>query len=320
MRKQVLVYRELPPDQLRRIANEHEVVVANPRSPEQEQAFMEALPQAQGMIGSGYPITEALLGRAQRLEVISAISVGVDNYPLHALKQRGIILCHTPGVLTETVADLMFAMILCSSRRVCELARHVEQGLWKRSIGDDLFGWDVHGKTLGILGYGRIGQALARRAALGFGMPVLYYARRPDPSAELQGRARAASLEQVLQESDFVAVVLPLTEQTRGLIGASELAMMKPGSILVNGARGPIVQEAALIDALDRGPLRAVALDVFEVEPLPLDSPLRNHPKALTLPHAGSATHETRQAMAEMATSNLLLALEGKQPLAVYAS
>src|SRR5690606_5941259 len=244
--------------------------------------------------------------------------VGVDKFDLDALRQRDIVLCHTPGVLTETVADLIFAMVLGTSRRILELGRYVQQRRWKRSIDESQYGWDVHGKTLGILGYGRIGRALAQRAALGFNMPVLYHTRTPAPSGLPEGKARAASLNDVLEQSDFVVVVLPLTEQTQGMIGPEEFARMKPGAIFINGGRGPVVQEEALLDALDRGNLRAAGLDVFEVEPLPADSPLIDHPKVLALPHVGSATHETREAMSRMATSNLLLALQGQPPLAVY--
>ncbi|MEB2398713.1 MAG: D-glycerate dehydrogenase [Alcaligenaceae bacterium] len=317
-RKKVLVYRQLPPEQLERIRREHEVVEANPRLPEQRRAFFDALPEAQGMIGSSYPVDAAMLAQAPRLEVISSISVGVDKFELDALARRGIVLCHTPGVLTETVADLLFALILGTSRRLVELACHVRDGRWTESVGDDLFGWDVHGKTLGIVGYGRIGHALARRAALGFGMPVLYHTRRPVDSGLPEGAARAAALDELLARSDFVALVLPLTPQTQGLIGPREFALMKPGAILVNGARGPIVQEEALLRALDGGRLRAAGLDVFDVEPLPPDSPLRTHPKVLPLPHVGSATHETRLAMSVLAVDNLLAALGGGRPPAVY--
>lgn len=317
-RKQVLAYRQLPPGQLARIRQEHDVLIANPRIPEQRSAFFDALPNVQGMIGSSYPIDEGVLAMAPRLEVVSSISVGVDKFDVHALYRRGIILCHTPGVLTETVADLLFSMVLATSRRVAELARYVQDGRWDRSVGDDLYGWDVHGKTLGILGYGRIGQALAQRAAMGFNMPVLYHSRTPGPSGLPEGRARSATLRELLMQSDFIVVVLPLTDQTRGMIGRQEFAAMKRGAILINGARGPIVQEAALLNALDSGQLRAAGLDVFDTEPLPLDSRLRDHPKVLALPHIGSATHETRDAMCEMATTNLLLALQGKPPLAAY--
>jgi phosphogluconate 2-dehydrogenase len=318
-RKSVLVFRELPPDQLARIAAEHAVIVANPRKPEQVAAFEAALPDAHGLIGSSYAITPALLDRAPRLEAISSISVGVDNYPVAALRERGILLCHTPGVLTETTADTVFAMVMAASRRIVELSNHVREGRWSRNIGEDLFGWDVHGKTLGILGFGRIGQAVARRAALGFGMPVLYHNPLPVEVPELGGRASHVPLAQLLARADIVAATLPLTEETRGLMGAGEFAAMKPGAIFVNGGRGATVQEAALLHALDSGHLRAAALDVFAVEPLPQESPLRRHPRVTPLPHIGSATHETRHAMARLATTNLLQALAGQRPQALYA-
>ena len=320
--KKVLVFRELPPDQLARLRSQHEVTVANPRVPEQAVAFHAALADAEGMIGSSYPMDAALLARAPRLKVISSVSVGVDNYDLKALAARAVMLCHTPGVLTETTADTVFALIMASSRRLVELANLVREGHWTRNIGEDLFGWDVHGKTLGILGFGRIGQALARRAALGFGMPVLYHNLQAVNVAKdlptLLGKVSAASLDEVLQRSDIVAVVLPLSPETRGLIGAREFGLMKPGTIFINGARGAIVQEDALLQALDHGTLRAAGLDVFATEPLPLDSPLRTHPKVTALPHIGSATLETRHAMAELATTNLLYALKGQRPPAVF--
>lgn len=324
MKKNVLVFRELPPDQLARLTAQHEVTVANPRLPEQASAFRAALANADGIIGSSYAIDAALLSISPRLMVISSISVGVDNYDLQALAARGIMLCHTPGVLTETTADTIFSLIMASSRRLVELATLVREGRWQRNIGEDLFGWDVHGKTLGILGFGRIGQALARRAALGFGMPVLYHNRRDVDLAselpELLGKATYTPLDELLQRADIVAVVLPLSSETRGLMGAREFSLMKPGAIFVNGARGAIVQEAALLQALDSGKLRAAGLDVFAIEPLPLDSPLRTHPKVTALPHIGSATIETRHAMAVLATSNLLQALAGERPTATVDS
>lgn len=317
-RKQVLVFRELPSDQLARLRQAHDVTVANPRVSAQMSAFDAALRNAQGLIGSSYPVDAPLLARAPRLEAISSVSAGVDNYDLAALRARGIVLCHTPGVLTETTADTIFALVMASSRRLVELANLVREGRWTRNIGEDLFGWDVHGKTLGILGFGRIGQALARRAALGFAMPVLYHSRRPVDVPGLAGRAKHVPLDMLLGQADIVAVTLPLTEATRGLMGEREFALMKPGAVFVNGARGAIVQERALLDALDRGRLRAAGLDVFATEPLPADSRLRTHPKVTCLPHIGSATHETRHAMAELATTNLLKALAGEAPIAVY--
>jgi gluconate 2-dehydrogenase len=318
VRCNVVVFRELPDDQLARITALHDVVVANPRKPEQKAAFEAALPRAHGLVGSSYAITPALLDTAPQLQVISSISVGVDNYPIAALRERGILLCHTPGVLTETTADTVFALLMATSRRLVELATHVREGRWDRNIGEDLFGWDVHGKTLGILGFGRIGQAVARRAALGFGMPVRYHNPRPVDVPELAGRAVHTPLDELLATCDIVAATLPLTDATRGLMGPREFASMKPGAIFVNGGRGATVQEAALLAALDSGHLRAAGLDVFAVEPLPLDSPLRSHPRVTALPHIGSATHETRYAMARLATTNLLQALAGERPQATY--
>ena len=317
-RQSVLVFRELPPDQLARITAVHEVTLANPRRPEQLAAFEAALPEAQGMIGSSYRITEALLAQAPQLRVLSSISAGVDNYPLAALAQRGILLCHTPGVLTETTADTVFALVMATSRRIVELANHVRDGHWSRNIGEDRFGWDVHGKTLGILGFGRIGQAVARRAALGFDMPVLYHARHAADVPTLAGRAVHTPLDALLERADIVVATLPLTAQTRGLMGPREFGRMKPGAIFINGGRGATVQEDALLQALDEGRLRAAGLDVFATEPLPLDSPLRRHPRVTALPHIGSATHETRHAMAALAVTNLLQALAGERPPAPY--
>ena len=321
-RKNILVFRELPDDQLARLQAAHDVTVANPRLDAQRAAFDAALPLAQGLIGSSFPVDEALLARAPRLEVVSSVSVGVDNYALAALHARGILLCHTPGVLDETVADTVFALLMATSRRVVELSNLVRDGAWTRNIGEDLFGFDVHGKTLGLLGFGRIGQAIARRAALGFGMPVLYHARRPvdlaSQAPELQGRAVPAPLAELLASADFVVAMLPLSDSTRGMIDARCFAAMKPGAIFINGGRGATVQEDALLKALDQGTLRAAGLDVFATEPLPAASPLRTHPRVTPLPHIGSATHETRHAMAALATTNLLQALAGQRPAAVF--
>ena len=317
-RKNVVVFRALPEDLLARIAAQHEVVVADPRRVEEVPYFREALRAAHGLIGSSVKLGAADLAEATSLEVISSISVGVDNYDLAYLKRCGVTLCHTPGVLTETTADTLFGLVMLASRRFVELSNHVREGRWTRNIGEELFGWDVHGKTLGILGFGRIGQALARRAAFGFGMPVAYYDPFDVKVPDLAGHVRHLPFDDVLAQADIVALTLPLSEATHGLIGGREFGLMKPGAIFVNGSRGAIVQESALLAALDSGGLRAAALDVFAVEPLPLDSPLRTHPKVTPLPHVGSATHETRRRMAELATDNLLQALAGSRPACAY--
>jgi len=284
-RKHVVVFRKIPDDLLGRIAERHDVVVADPRRTDELPRFRDALRDACGLIGSSYRLGALELAEAGSLRVISSISVGVDNYDLSFLKQRGITLCHTPGVLTETTADTVFALIIAASRRLVELSSHVREGRWTRNIGDDLFGWDVHGKTLGVLGFGRV---------------------------------QHASFDEVLARADIVALTLPLSDETRGLMDAQAFSTMKPGAIFVNGSRGAIVREDALLAALDSGHLRAAGLDVFAVEPLPPDSPLRNHPKVTPLPHIGSATHETRRAMAELATENLLRVLDGAAPVSAF--
>jgi len=239
--------------------------------------------------------------------------VGYDNYDLAYLDERGILLTNTPDVLTETTADLGFALLLGTARRVAELDAWVKAGNWQGPIGPALFGTDVHGKTLGIVGLGKIGAAVARRGRFGFGMEVIYHGNGRKPELEAELGARHLGLDELLAEADFVCVVVPLSERTRHLIGHRELALMKPSAILVNIARGPVVDEAALIEALQQRHIRAAGLDVYEKEPL-ASSPLFELDNALTLPHIGSATDETRRAMAERAIDNLERALLGERP------
>jgi phosphogluconate 2-dehydrogenase len=217
-------------------------------------------------------------------------------------------------VLTETTADTGFALILAAARRVVELANMVRSGQWSRNIGPTHFGTDVHGKTLGIIGMGRIGEALAQRGHFGFGMPVIYYSQSGKPAVEARFDAQYRSLEDLLQQADFICLTLPLTAQTEGLIGAEQFALMRPESIFINISRGKVVDEAAMIEALRHQRIRAAGLDVFEREPLNHDSPLLQLNNVVATPHMGSATHETREAMARCAVENLLAALKGEKP------
>ncbi|SER67997.1 phosphogluconate 2-dehydrogenase [Vreelandella subterranea] len=275
------------------------------------------LADAHGIIGSGLAITPELLEAAPKLEVISTISVGYDNIPVDELTERGIMLCNTPDVLTETTADTGFTLIMATARRVVELAEWVKAGQWQASIGPALFGSDVHGKTLGMVGFGRIGQAVARRGALGFGMPVLYSNASPKPALEHEFGAQRRELTELLAEADFVCVTVPLNAETEHLIGAKEFAQMKPTGIFINIARGKVVDEAALIHALENGVIQAAGLDVFEQEPLAASSPLPKMSNVVALPHIGSATHETRDAMAQRAVDNIRLALQGERPISL---
>ncbi|KAB0641499.1 bifunctional glyoxylate/hydroxypyruvate reductase B [Burkholderia stagnalis] len=306
MKPRIVAYKPLPDDVLAYLREHAEVVQADGAA-----ALADALAQADGAIGASLKITPAMLDGAPRLRAWSTISVGYDNFDVADLTRRGIVLAHTPDVLTESTADTVFSLILASARRVVELAEWVKAGRWQRSIGPDLYGTDVQGKTIGIVGLGRIGAAVARRAALGFRMRVLYTNRSAQPDAEAQFGAQRVALDQLLAEADFVCLQVPLAPETRHLIGAAELAKMKRGAILINASRGPVVDEAALIDALRVGTIRGAGLDVFEQEPLAADSPLLRMSNVVALPHIGSATHETRHAMARCAAENLVGALAG---------
>lgn len=273
-----------------------------------------ALPQAQGLLGASLKLDAQWLDLAPRLEAIASVSVGIDNYDLDYLTARHILLTNTPDVLTETTADTGFALILASARRVVELAIRVRNGQWQKNIGPEHFGTDVHGKTLGIIGMGRIGEALAQRGHFGFGMPVIYHSHSPKPAVEARFGARYRSLKALLQEADFICLTLPLTAETQGLIGAEQFALMRTDSIFINISRGKVVDEAALIHALQQGQIRGAGLDVFEREPLDPASPLLTLDNVVATPHIGSATIETREAMAGCAVDNLLAALDGQRP------
>jgi glyoxylate reductase len=257
-------------------------------------------------------IDAALLAACPRLRAVSSYSVGLDHVDLEAATARRIPVGHTPGVLTETTADLAFALLLAAARRVVEGDRLVRGGHWRpeRSWAPDLLlGRDVHGATLGILGLGAIGRALAVRAR-GFGMRILAFTRGP---RGLEGVERVEALDELLAASDFVSVHLPLTAETRGLLGAREIARMKPGAVLVNTARGGIVDEVALAAALREGRLHAAGLDVFAHEPLSATSPLLGLDNVVLLPHVGSASVATRARMADLAVENLRAGLAGQR-------
>ncbi|WP_413727996.1 NAD(P)-dependent oxidoreductase [Sodalis sp. RH19] len=311
MKPNVVLYKTIPADQLARLQAAFNLTRFDSITDANRQEVIASLRHAQGLIGASHPIGNELLDAAPGLRAISTISVGYDQFSVPELTRRGITLMHTPGVLTETTADTIFTLILTSARRAVELAELVKRGEWRRSIGEEYYGTDVNGKTIGILGMGRIGYAVAKRAHLGFGMPVMYYNDKVNEQAESLLHARRATLDQVLAEADFVCVVLPLLPETEKLIGYAEISKMKPGAILINGSRGKIINEPELIRALQDGVIRGAGLDVFEQEPLPATSPLLALPNVVALPHIGSATHETRHAMVACAVDNLIAALAG---------
>jgi glyoxylate reductase len=259
-------------------------------------------------------IDDEVLAAAPTVKVVANVAVGYNNIDVDAARRRGVVVTNTPDVLTETTADFAWALLMASARRVVEADRFVRSGQWDRWLWDLLWGADVYGKTLGIVGFGRIGRAVARRA-LGFNMRVLYQdAVQADAAAERDLRASRVELETLLRESDFVSLHTPFLPETRHLMNARTLRLMKRSAILVNAARGPVVDEAALVRALQEGWIAGAGLDVFEEEPKvhPGLVPLTN---VVLAPHIASASLDTRVAMATLAVRNCLAVLDGKTPL-----
>lgn len=310
-RPRVLATRELPGGSLDELARKVDLAVwPGPGGPSPE-ALQRALAGCDALLCVLTDrVDEALLTACPTLRVVSSVSVGLDHVDVDAATRRGVPVGHTPGVLAETTADLTFALLLASARRIVEADRDLRRGAWRAEEHWDPSGWlgrDVHGATLGVVGLGAIGRAVAARAA-GFGMRVLGWSRsgRGIPGVETVG------FEALLEASDFVSVHVALAPETRGLIDAAAIRRMRRGAFLVNTARGGIVDEDALVAALGSGHLGGAALDVFATEPLPQDSPLLDAPNLVLAPHIGSASLATRERMATLAVDNLLAGLAGE--------
>lgn len=311
MKETIVLYKTIPTELQQRLADYFTVCAFDGINKDNRADLIDALSDAIGLIGASVPMSADLLDHAAHLRAISTISVGYDQFDVDYLTHRGIVLMHTPTVLTDTTADTIFMLVLMAARRALEMAEMVKAGHWQCSIGSEYFGTDVHDKTIGILGMGRIGTAVARRAHAGFNMKVLYWNREPNLKVEQMFAAQFCQLDELLSRADFVVITLPYNEQTHHLINAKRLRKMKSSAILINGARGKIVDQQAMIEALKTGIIHAAGLDVFEVEPLPADSELLILPNVIALPHIGSATHETRYNMADCAVDNLIAALKG---------
>ena len=292
------VTRRLPGGALERLAVEHEVDVWPERLPPSPDELQARTAPSDGLLSLlTDPVDADVIASAPRLRVISNYAVGVDNVDLGAARARGIRVGNTPDVLTDATADLAFALLLAVARRLPDGAAAVHAGQWLTWEPDWLLGRDVHRATLGIVGMGRIGRAVARRAE-GFEMEVL--------------SAHTVPLDELLPRADFVSLHVPLTPETQRLVDADALRRMKPTAYLVNTARGGIVDQDALARALHEGWIAGAALDVTDPEPLPADHPLLGAPNLIVLPHLGSATHATRERMADLAVDNLLAGLAGK--------
>jgi glyoxylate reductase len=297
----VFVTRRLPGAALDRLAAEHDVEVWPERLPPPREELVARAPELEGLLSLLTDAVDAqLIEAAPRLRAISNYAVGVDNVDVEAATARGIPVGNTPGVLTDSTADLAVALMLGITRRLCEGDAYVRRGDWETWEPELLLGRDLHAATVAIVGFGRIGRAVARRLQ-GFGCEILH-----------TSRSGGVPLEELLERSDYVSLHPPLTPETKGLIDAAALRRMKPTAYLVNTARGPVVDTEALARALHAGEIAGAALDVTDPEPLPGDHPLLDAPNLLVLPHLGSATHATRERMADMAVDNLLAGLRGE--------
>ncbi len=314
LRPRVFVTRQLPGEALGRLARHVEVQVWEGALPPFREYLLEAAHAVDGLITLLTDRVDVdLLARSPSLRVVSNVAVGYDNIDVPACSARRIAVGNTPGVLTETSADFAFALLMGLARRVAEADAYVRAGQWKTWDPSLLLGVDVSGATLGIVGLGKIGAAVARRAR-GFGMRILYVNRTARPELEAELGVVRVDKATLLAESDFVTLHVPLNAETRHWLGRADFAAMKRGALLVNTARGTVVDPAALAEALERGQLGGAALDVTDPEPLPMDSPLLKLPNVLLAPHIASASHATRGRMASMAVDNLLAALDGRRP------
>ncbi|HET7580287.1 MAG TPA: D-glycerate dehydrogenase [Bacillales bacterium] len=310
----VLVYHPIPDFLLEKLQHHCKMSYFEQLNDENQDEFKRELKKADALLGAGLPITNDLLDSAPQLRYVGNISAGYDNFHLDEMTKHGVMAVNAPKALTDTTADLIFGSLVSAARRITELDRYVRGGEWREPVGKELFGLNVHHKTIGIVGLGRIGKAVAKRAAFGFDMKVLYNKRNRDTVAEKTFGAEFCNLPELLENADFVCLTLPLTDQTYHIIDEQALSRMKPTSVLINGGRGPLVDEKALVKALQNQKIAGAGLDVFEEEPLSDENPLMDFNQVVLTPHIGSATEETRNGMAAEAVDNLLQAMQGNRP------
>jgi len=276
-------------------------------------SLLKKLENVDGLLTAGEQINEELLQSAPRLKVVSNMSVGYNNFDIAAMKEWGVLGTHTPGILDGSVADLTFGLILSAARRIPEMDQHIKNGNWEPGDDRKYFGLDVHGTKLGIIGMGRIGREVARRGKYGFNMDVLYHNRSRDTEFEESMDARFCSLNELLQDSDVIVLLIPLTDETVNFIEQKEFNQMKSTAIFINVSRGQTVNEDALIHTLESGGIYSAGLDVFDEEPLALTNGLKKLKNVVMTPHIGTATLKTRSDIAMLAAQNLVLALSGEK-------
>lgn len=311
----VYITRELPERGLKKILERFDAEVWPEYGPPPKQIIVEKVRDVDALVTLlSDKIDAEVFNAASKLKIIAQMAVGFDNIDVEEATRRGIYVTNTPGVLTETTADFAWALLMAIARRVVEADRYVREGKWKVGWHPSmLIGRDIYGATLGLIGAGRIGSAVARRAKC-FNMKILYYDVVRNPQIEKEAGAVFVPLDTLLRESDFISIHVPLTKETYHLIDAEKLKLVKKTAYLINTSRGPVVDEKALYEALKEERLAGAALDVFEQEPLPVDSPLLKLNNIILTPHIASASYETRSRMAEMVAENLIAFFDGKVP------
>ncbi|WP_188454243.1 2-hydroxyacid dehydrogenase [Virgibacillus oceani] len=315
MKKKIIAYNRIEKPVLEELQRKYDVEFFRNIDTNNDSNFLKQLNLAEGIIGLELVVDRKLLDRAPNLRIVSNVSVGYNNLDMNELTKRNIMATNTPGVLTDTVADTVFGILIATARRIPELDQFVKNGEWtSEAVDPEQFGTDVHHKKLGIIGMGRIGQAIAKRAHFGFDMDILYHSRTRKPNVENKFDAVFCCLDDLLEQSDFVCLITPLTQETEGLIGKREFQLMKKSAIFINGSRGKTVVEQDLIHALKTGEIAACGLDVFEQEPITLNNPLLKMKNVVTTPHIGSSTYETELKMSQLAAINLEAGLSGDRP------
>ncbi|GGJ87544.1 bifunctional glyoxylate/hydroxypyruvate reductase B [Lentibacillus kapialis] len=315
MKKKIIAYNRVEQPVLDDLKEKYDVRFFKNIDTNNNPEFLNHLSEAEGIIGLETPVDVDMLNHAPHLKIVSNVSVGYDNLALEEMTERNIMATNTPGILTDTVADAVFGILVATARRIPELDHFVKKGQWQaEAIGEEHYGTNIHHKTLGIIGMGQIGNAIAKRGHFGFDMEILYHSRRRKPEAEKTLNAGYRQLEELLEESDFVVMITPMTPETEGMIGKREFQMMKKSAIFINGSRGKTIVEQDLIEALENGWITAAGLDVYEQEPINLDNPLLNMKRVVTTPHIGSSTYETELSMSQLAGENLQIGLTGKRP------
>jgi glyoxylate reductase len=309
----VLITHPIPEDWIRDLTLSCEVVIGPEDGRGIHPTIKNFLPQARGILSLlDDPITSEIISEAKQLQVISNMAVGTDNIDISTCTQRGIPVGNTPGVLTDGTADLTLALLLAAARKLIPSSRDAREGHWASWDPAGWLGMDISGKTVGVFGAGKIGSAVAHRLAA-FNAKIIFTNRRPKPDLVQELNAEQVELDQLLTQSDFLCLHLPLTAETEGIIDRPALQKMKETAILVNAARGPVVETEALVEALKKGWIRAAGLDVTDPEPLPPDHILYSMENCLITPHVGSATSGTRSTMASLAAQNILAGLMGKR-------